>query len=131
MRKCSDFIKAYDNLAKIFDYSEPYDDVIITGITGMFGLCFELAWKAMKEILEDEGLTEQKTGSPKLILKAAYQQGIIFDEELWLNALRARNNAAHIYNKDAAVETVKSIKTEFYTMFGALKEYIVKMEYNE
>lgn len=36
------------------------------------------------------GAPEGKTGSPKLILKTAYQMGMIQDEQLWLEALQAR-----------------------------------------
>ena len=52
----------------------------------------------MKEILEHDGVPESQTGSPRQILKLAYQMGMIKDEELWLAALKTRNNVAHSYN---------------------------------
>jgi hypothetical protein len=46
----------------------------------------------MKEILENNGFLESATGSPKIILKTAFQSGMIKDEESWLKALQERNN---------------------------------------
>ena len=61
----------------------------------------------IKEILEDHGYEEGATGSPKTILKTAFQAGMIKDEDLWLHALQERNNVAHSYNQKIALEIVK------------------------
>ena len=52
MRKFENFCKALENLKDIFNYEEPYGNVEMTGMVGLFEICFEQAWKAMKEILE-------------------------------------------------------------------------------
>ena len=41
----------------------------------------------MKDILEKHGYEGAATGSPKLIIKTAYQASMISDEEAWLAAL--------------------------------------------
>ena len=40
----------------------------------------EQSWKARKEILEENGFSEGKTGSPRQILKTAYSAGMIEEE---------------------------------------------------
>ena len=35
----------------IYNYNEPYENVILTGLVALFGICFEQSWKAMKEVL--------------------------------------------------------------------------------
>jgi nucleotidyltransferase substrate binding protein (TIGR01987 family) len=77
--------------------------------------------KAMKEILENNGFSESATGSPKIILKTAFQSGMIKDEELWLKALQERNNVTHSYNQNIAYGIVRQAKAEFYQMFCDLK----------
>lgn len=124
MKKFDNFIQALNNLAKIYDYNEPYGIVELTGLVGLFEVCFEQAWKTMKEILEDNGFDEGRTGSPKQILKTAYQAKMIQDEALWIDALVARNNVAHSYNESIALDIVHNTKERFYDMFQKLKKEI-------
>lgn len=121
MKKYENFCSALDNLKDIFEYTEPYDNVVLTGLVGLYEICFEQSWKMMKEILTAHGFAEGATGSPKLILKTAYAAGIIENEELWLLALSARNNVAHAYNHAIALDIVRQTKAEFYQLFLDLK----------
>ena len=43
---------------------------------------------------------------PEEIIKTAYNARMIKDEELWLDALMARNNVAHAYNDKIALSIV-------------------------
>lgn len=124
MKKYENFCAALSNMKEIYAYEEPYDHVVLTGLVGLFELCFEQSWKMMKELLEDHGYEEGATGSPKLILKTAYRAGMIQDEELWLHALRERNNVAHSYNQKIALEIVWQAKGKFYQMFCDLREEV-------
>lgn len=124
MKKYENFCNALTNLKEIFDYEEPYGNVELTGLVGLFEICFEQAWKAMKEILENDGYDSAQTGSPRHIVKTAYQAGMIEDENAWLNALISRNNVAHAYNKDVALDIIRSTKNTYYKMFTELKERI-------
>lgn len=124
MKKYENFCNALTNLKEIFDYEEPYGNVELTGLVGLFEICFEQAWKAMKEILENDGYDSAQTGSPRHIVKTAYQAGMIEDENAWLSALISRNNVAHAYNKDVALDIIRSTKNTYYKMFTELKERI-------
>lgn len=124
MSKYEKFCQALRNLQDIYQYEEPYDNVVLTGMVALYEICFEQAWKAMKELLEKSGAPEGKTGSSKLILKTAYQMNLISNEELWLQALTARNNVAHAYNQAIALDIVKETKASYYPMFCKLKEEI-------
>lgn len=124
MKKYDNFCASLENLNKIHDYEEPYDTVILTGLVGLYEVCFEQAWKLMKEILEAQGFAQSATGSPRLVLKTAYQAGMIKDEAAWLDALQERNNVAHSYNENVALGIVRRTKTEFYDLFCKLKSEI-------
>lgn len=76
----------------------------------------------MKELLEENGAPEGKTGSPKMIIKSAFQMGMIKDEDLWLGALQARNNVAHAYNQAVALEIIDAVKKKYYPMLCSLKD---------
>lgn len=124
MKKYENFCAALSNMKEIYNYKEPYDNVILTGLVGLYELCFEQSWKMMKELLENHGYEEGATGSPKIILKTAFRAGMIKDEELWLRALQERNNVMHSYNQRIALEIVARAKADFYDMFCALKKEI-------
>lgn len=71
----------------------------------------------MKEILEFHGYEEGATDSPKIILKTAYKAGMIKDENLWLHALRERNNVAHSYNEKLLWRLWHRLKISFMICF--------------
>ncbi|MDO4168777.1 MAG: HI0074 family nucleotidyltransferase substrate-binding subunit [Lachnospiraceae bacterium] len=124
MKKFDNFCAALKNLEDIYHYEEPYNNVVLTGLVALYEICFEQSWKAVKEILELNGFSEGKTGSPRQILKTAYQAGMIQDEALWLAALKTRNTVAHAYNKNVAYDIVRQTKEQYYDMFIKLKNEI-------
>ena len=126
MKKFENFCSALKNLKEIYTYEEPYNTVVLTGLVGLYEICFEQSWKAIKEILYLNGFTEAQTGSTRQILKSAYQAGMIEDEGLWLEALNSRNNVAHAYNQDIALDIVRNTKEKYYQMFCILETEITK-----
>ena len=126
MKKFDNFKSALNNLKDIFTYDEPYGNVEIAGIVGLYEICFEQAWKAMKDILISHGYAGGETGLPRMILKTAYKAGMISDEELWLNALISRNNVAHAYNEAIALDIINQTKSNYYNMFVELEKTIEK-----
>ena len=124
MKKYENFCSSLGNMKDIYNYEEPYDNVVLTGLVGLYEITFEQSWKMMKEILQNHGYEEGATGSPKIILKTAYKAGMIKDEELWLRAIQARNNVTHSYNQKIALGIVSEAKNEFYKMFVELKEEV-------
>ena len=124
MRKFENFQRALRNLEEIRNCKEPYEMFVLTGQVALFEICFEQSWKAMKEILEYNGYDESRTGSPRSILKLAYQAGMIDDEELWVEALASRNNVSHAYNEGIATKIVSETKAKYIDMFEALEEKV-------
>lgn len=126
MKKYDNFCRALGNLKDIYNYNEPYSNVVLSGLVALFEICFEQSWKAMKELLENAGFAESQTGSPRQILKTAYKSGMIGNEDQWLKALASRNNVAHAYNQDIALEIVNLTKEIYFEMFCSLKNEIEK-----
>lgn len=124
MKKFENFKASLANLKDIFSYQEPYGNVEIAGMVGLYEICFEQSWKAMKEILENYGYAEETTGSPRAILKTAYKAGMITDEEVWLDALVSRNNVTHAYNQAIAMDIINQTKEKYYDMFIQLEQTI-------
>ncbi|MDO5112997.1 MAG: HI0074 family nucleotidyltransferase substrate-binding subunit [Planctomycetia bacterium] len=122
MKKYENFVRAVKNLHDVYSCQEPYSNIELTGLVGLFTICFEQSWKAMKEILEKHGYSEGKMGSPRFVLQMAYQAGMIDDEETWLQALETRNQVAHAYNESVALEIIRQTKEKFVMMFVELQK---------
>ena len=102
------------------------NEIYRMGIIGQFNLTFELAWKSLKEVLELYGVAEAATGSPREIFKAAYKLGWLSDEKIWLDMLKKRNIAIHVYDEDRALLVMEAIFTSYITALQALREELQK-----
>jgi len=94
------------------------DDMYRDGLIQRFEFTFELAWKTLKAIFEDEGLIG--LNSPKTVLREAYAAGIIDDEEIWLNMLKDRNSTVHIYDEKMSIEICNNIINKYAEEFRKL-----------
>lgn len=121
MKKYDNFCRALANLNVGLELDAPYTIVEQTGIVGLFAICFEQSWKLMKEVLEQHGRFEQKTGSPRAIIKMAYQCGMIEDCDGWLELLESRNVLAHVYSDEQALEVIAKMKSSYAGLFDGLK----------
>ena len=99
------------------------NEIYRTGVIGQFNLTFELAWKALQEILKMHSVEGAATGSPREILQLGYKVGFISDSTVWLLMLKKRNTFVHIYNED---EMLLLIRDSFLPAFILLEETLKK-----
>ena len=98
------------------------NDIYRTGVIGQFNLTFELAWKALQEILRLHGAEGADTGSPREILQLGYKLGFVNDSAVWLLMLKKRNTSVHIYNEQEVDEMILLIRDSFIPAFEALEK---------
>lgn len=98
------------------------NDIYRTGVIGQFNLTFELAWKALQEILRLHGAEGADTGSPREILQIGYKLGFVNDSAVWLLMLKKRNTSVHIYNEQEVDEMILLIRDSFIPAFVALEK---------
>ena len=122
MRKYENFCKALSNLHEGLKLNEPYSVVEQTGIVGLFEICFEQSWKLMKAVLEDHGRFEDQIGSPRAIIKIAYQCNMIKDGEKWLRTVS--NAVVPTYSDAEAVEIIRKLKNDYFGLFEELRDEI-------
>ena len=98
------------------------NDIYRTGVIGQFNLTFELAWKALQEILRLHGAEGVDTGSPREILQLGYKLGFVNDSAVWLLMLKKRNTSVHIDNEQEVDEMILLIRDSFIPAFVALEK---------
>jgi nucleotidyltransferase substrate binding protein (TIGR01987 family) len=79
------------------------------GCIQYFEFCFELAWKVLKTLAVHQGMSG--VDSPRAALRAAFGQGWIDEEIVWLEMLEARNRMSHTYNAEAALAVFARLAT--------------------
>ena len=126
MKKLDNFTNCLAILANADFKMAETNDIYRTGIIGQFNLTFELAWKALQEMMRMHSVAEAATGSPREILQLAYKVGFINDPEIWLLMLKKRNTSVHIYNEDDVDEMIVLIRDSFIPAFTVLKDTLVK-----
>lgn len=122
MKKLDNFSNCL-NILKNADFAfAESNDIYRTGIVGQFNRTFELAWKALQEVMRLHGAAEAGTGSPREILQLGYKLGFLEDAAVWLLMLKKRNASVHMYNKDDIDEMILLIRDSFVPAFTALEK---------
>ena len=120
-QRFSNLSKAMAQLIEFIEKSE-LNKFEVQGLIQCFEYTFELAWKTMKDYLEQEGFDVR---TPRSAIKTAFQVQIIEDGHLWIDALEKRNLMSHTYDEKRTMEAETLIRTKYYKM---IREFCAKME---
>lgn len=99
----------FENMLQIFSNSLLAQPTITerTAAIKNFELTYELAWKAMKRLLEWREAEILPTTSS--VIKKAFKYGLIEDEKNWLAIIQLRNKAVHTYGESLANDVYKEL----------------------
>jgi len=104
------FQKAFDLLTDTLMITEP-SEAERAGLIQFFEISFELAWKVLKDYLENEGFT---VVSPRDAIKQAFQAGMLDDGHVWIDALKDRNLTVHTYEQKIAFAVEQKIRSVYF-----------------
>ncbi|EYE87530.1 nucleotidyltransferase [Fervidicella metallireducens AeB] len=120
-QRFSNYKKAAIQLTEFIEKDE-LNKFEVQGLIQCFEYTFELAWKTMKDFLEQEGF---EVKSPRNAIQTAFQIQLITNGHVWIDALQKRNLMAHTYDEDIAKEAEHLIKHNYYPV---IKELLLKLE---
>jgi len=106
--KFDKFSKALISLEDVYLTPNLANRANIDATIQRFEFTFELFWKFLKDMFNDQGL---ELNYPKEVLRQAYKNKIIDDEEIWIEMLKDRNLTSHTYDQILADEIFARIKT--------------------
>lgn len=109
-----DFENSIKNLEEVLILAKT--DVIRDSAIKRFEICYDLAWKAIKEYSKKEGV---ECFSPRSCIKTAFQLKLIDYDEKWLKIIDDRNLSAHLYKEEYA-EQVYSRLNDYLKLFKDL-----------
>ena len=111
--KRDNYLRAVQRLGEALEeYAANPTDTVRDGVIQRFEFTFDLAWKSLKEYMQDQGATTPLQ-FPKQVLREAYAAELIDDESVWLDMLNARNQTSHIYDDHTAAVIAAKIQNAY------------------
>ncbi len=95
------------------------------GLIQAFEFTHELAWKTLKDFLNDKG-NKEIYGS-KDAVKEAFKYNLLENGEIWMDMIKSRNKTSHTYNEETADEIIIAIVTDYYVEFERLSEKLSEL----
>ena len=108
---------------------DEYSDLEQEGLVQRFEFSFELAWKTMKDYLEDSGLQINPV-TPKTVIKEAFAAKLIEDGHKWIDMMLDRNLLAHTYDQKRFRKALTSVKDTYLPELEKLHRWL-RQKYQE
>lgn len=99
------------------------------GIIQRFEYTWELAWKSLSDYIAAEGILVTPV-TPRAVIRAAFEAGVITRGEDWMRALDARNKMSHTYNFKVFEEVIEEVRASYLGLFGDLYETLTSRALN-
>lgn len=117
----------YENFQKVVEHIQElrnYDLAKLSelekeGVIQRFEVTLELAWKTLKDKMEDDGIILDII-SPKNVIRQAFQAKYITNIDSWLEMVGDRNLMSHTYDSEKFEEVVILILDEYIDNFEEL-----------
>lgn len=91
------------------------------GFIQRFELSIELAWKTLKDKMEDDGIVLQQL-SPKGILRQAWQAKYLDEIEPWISMINDRNLLSHTYDAHLLVSVLPAVQQTYLPLLRKLRD---------
>lgn len=94
------------------------------GLIKRFEYTWELGWNLVADYLDHLGII-LPTKSPRTVIKAAYERGVIANGPEWMKALDARNRMAHTYSATSFEEVLIAVRESYFGLLDALWDDLI------
>ncbi|MCC6601982.1 MAG: nucleotidyltransferase substrate binding protein [Anaerolineae bacterium] len=95
------------------------------GLIQGFEFTHELAWKTLKDFLENRGVLDLY-GS-KDVIRHAFSVGLIENGQVWMDMIQSRNLTSHTYNEATAAQIATAILGDYFPQFEALHDKLAAL----
>ena len=121
IQRCNNYKKALDQLQEAVELMKKRELSRLEkqGVIQAFEYTHELAWKTLKDFLENRGVTDLY-GS-KDTTKEAFKLGLIQNGEAWMQMIKSRNLTSHTYDESTADDIILLIKDLYFGEFEKLR----------
>ncbi len=128
VQRFKNFSKALKQLTKFIEKGN-LNELEEQGLIQSFEYTHELAWKMLKDFLEDRG-NKEIYGS-RDATREAFKLDLISDGETWMEMIKSRNETSHTYNEETTQKICKAISEHYYQAFLNLQKKLEILKVKE
>jgi len=104
---------------------DTFSDLEKEGIIQRFEYSFELAWKTMKDYLEENGININPI-TPRSVIKEAFAAKLIPDGQVWINMMLHRNLLSHTYDFSTFQKVLEAVKKDYLGAMDSIHEWFME-----
>ena len=126
------FKRSYFLLQEAIDllHEGKLDQLSKEGLIQRFGYCTELAWKTIKDYLENQNVVFAQI-TPRTVLKEGIATKFLVRGDDWMSLLDARNKMSHTYDFREFEVVIDDIKERYILCFSELYEKLAEEDADE
>ena len=94
------------------------------GAIQRFEVAFELAWKTIKDYLEESGVVVQPV-TPRNVIKEAFTARLLDDADVWIDMMLHRNLLSHTYDIQVFEAVLQAVAERYFPAFDRLHEFFL------
>ena len=91
--------------------TDKMNDTFRLALVQAFEVVFELAWKVLKDYLQENGID---ANYPKAVIKEAFNKKTIVNGQVWIDMCETRNSTSHEYNMEKVNVMLEKIAYDYY-----------------
>ena len=100
--------------------AEGNGDIVLDVAAKRFEFAYEMAWKALKRVLDFLGIDAR---APRPVFKEAFAQGLLAEEQVWLDMIEMRNLASHVYDEHEIAQLLTQLD-RYLAAFETLQAHL-------
>lgn len=101
-----------------------FSDLEREGLIQRFEYSYELAWKTLKDYLEESGVTISPV-TAREVIKQAYAAGIIADGQVWIDMMLHRNLLSHTYDFSKFRDVLDAVAARYLPALTDLYDWLL------
>ena len=102
---------------------DDFSDLEQEGIIRRFEYSFELAWKTMKDYLENSGVALSPV-TPRAVIKEAFAAKMIDDGDGWIAMMLDRNQLSHTYDMVTFRKVLVAVNENYLPILEQLHQWL-------
>ena len=102
---------------------DDFSDLEQEGIIQRFEYSFELAWKTMKDYLENSGVALSPV-TPRAVIKEAFAAKMIDDGDGWIAMMLDRNQLSHTYDMVTFRKVLVAVNENYLPILEQLHQWL-------
>jgi nucleotidyltransferase substrate binding protein (TIGR01987 family) len=95
------------------------------GVAQRFEYTFELAWKLLKDYLEESGIAILPA-TPRQAIKEAFAARILADGQTWIDMLGHRNILTHHYDEALFEEAIQAVAEKYLPEMAKMHQFFTE-----